>query len=53
MSTSRIRDSAAVKFSEDAPTLLIVCSKRFWLAPILERSAETVWIAESNAVIAV
>src|SRR5690554_6357348 len=52
MSTSRTRDSAAVKFSEDVFSLFIVCSKRFWLAPKYERSAETNPIALSIVVIA-
>jgi len=47
-----MRDSAAVKFSEDVPRLEIVCSKRFWYEPSLERSPDTLLIALSIAVIA-
>ena len=42
MSTSRIRDSAAWRFSADVSRFFMVCSKRFCIAPSLERSAETV-----------
>ena len=45
ISTSRIRDSAAVKFSAEAPRLLIVCSKRFWIAPSLARCVDTTFVA--------
>ena len=52
ISTSRIRDSAAVRFSEEVFKLLIVCSRRFWYAPSLERSDETFESASSITVIA-
>jgi hypothetical protein len=52
MSTSRIADSAACKFSADVSRLLIVCSNLFWIAPSLALCVETLWIAPSYASIA-
>ena len=46
ISTSRIRDSAAVIFSVVTPRLLMVCSRRFWMAPNLPRLVET-WLMAS------
>ena len=52
MSKSRILDSAAWRFSAEVPRLAIVCSKRFWSAPSLERSVDTMVIALSMVSIA-
>src|SRR4051812_10496231 len=48
--TSRMRLSEAERFSLVVLTFLIVWSRRFWYAPRLERSEETVLIAESTPV---
>ena len=45
ISTSRIRDSAEVMFSVVTPRLLMVCSRRFWIAPSLPRLVDTVLMA--------
>ena len=45
MSTSRMRLSAAVRFSADVDRFAIVCSSLFWIAPSLERSPDTLLIA--------
>ena len=41
MSVSRIRDSEAVRFSTATFRLLIVCSRRFWVAPNDDRTDDT------------
>ena len=43
MSASRMRDSAALRFSVVTLMLLMVCSNRFWMAPSSERCAE-IWV---------
>ena len=45
MSVSRIRELADVMFSAVVSRLLIVYSRRFWIAPSLALSVETVSIA--------
>ena len=52
-STSRIRDSAALRFSLVIARLLIVLPRRFWTAPSEPRSELIVLIAESMFVMAV
>ena len=52
MSVSRMRDSEADRFSTDTSRFLIVCSRRFWVAPRLPRVVETDEMAVSSAVIA-
>src|SRR4051812_19712954 len=47
MSTSRIRDSDAVRFSWYVARLLSVCSRRFCTAPNPARASLTTWIASS------
>ena len=45
---SRIRDSAAWRFSEVIPRRLMVCSRRFWMAPRFARLVVTLEIAASR-----
>jgi len=52
ISTSRMRDSDAARFSEAAPRLLMVWSNLFCQAPRFDLWVETVVIAASMAVIA-
>src|SRR3954451_11341828 len=52
MSVSRIRDSAADRFSTATPRLATVCSRRFWTAPRLDRAVETVAMAASMVAMA-
>ena len=47
MSASRMRDSDALRFSTDTPTLLIAVSSWFWRAPSFARKVETCPIAAS------
>ena len=47
ISRSRILDSAAYRFSAEVPRLAMVCPRRFWYAPNMERSEETLSIAVS------
>src|SRR5437660_5418364 len=52
MSVSRTRDSDAVRFSEATDRLATMCSKRFWVAPRVDRAVETLAMAESSRAIA-
>src|SRR5437588_1508307 len=52
MSVSRTRDSDEVRFSEATERLATMCSKRFWVAPRVDRALETSPIAESSMAMA-
>src|SRR3954467_12074968 len=47
MSTSRMRDSDAVRFSWYVARLVRRCSRRFWTAPKFARAVDTFLIASS------
>jgi hypothetical protein len=53
MSVSRIRLSEAERFSTATLTLLMVCSKRFWMAPSSARCVDTSVIAAWTVLLSV
>src|SRR2546422_8672642 len=52
MSVSRVRDSDDVRFSAATDRLATMCSKRFCVAPRVDRAVETSAMAESSRAIA-
>src|SRR5690242_8717893 len=51
-STSWMRDWAAFRFSDPTDRLLMVCCKRFWMAPNDARASDTVLMAASMTLMA-